>query len=94
VRGDYIYRDSQYTDLSNLAKIGDSNRFNFRFGITKSKASLEVFVLNAFNDRQYSSVNGTTDIDGQPNAEGAYPFAAVLGMPVLRQFGVRLRDSF
>jgi len=93
-RGDYIYRGSQYTDLSNLTKIGDSNRFNFRFGITKSKASLELFVLNAFNDRQYSSVNGSTDIDGQPNAEGAYPYAAILGMPVLRQFGIRLRDAF
>jgi iron complex outermembrane receptor protein len=94
VRGDYIYRDSQYTDLSNLAKIGDSNRFNFRVGVTKEKTSLEVFILNAFNNRQYQSVNGTTDIDGQPNAYGAYPFAAVLGLPVLRQVGVRLKSAF
>jgi len=94
VRGDYIYRGSEFTDLSNLAKIGDSNRVNFRVGLNKGSSSIELFVLNAFNDRQYSSVNGTTNIDAQPNAQGAYPFAAILGMPVLRQFGVRLRHSF
>jgi iron complex outermembrane receptor protein len=94
LRGDYIYRSSEYLDLSNLNKIGDSNRFNFRFGITKSKASLEVFVLNAFNDRQWSSSESDTDIDGQPNALGVNPYVALLGLPVLRQFGVRLKDSF
>ncbi len=93
-RGDYVYRGSEFTDLSNLAKIGDSNRFNFRVGLNRGSSTVEVFVLNAFNDRQYSSVNGTTDIDGQPNAQGAYPFAAILGLPVLRQFGVRVRHSF
>jgi iron complex outermembrane receptor protein len=93
-RADYIYKGSQYTDLSNLTKIGDSNRFNFRVGLTRGTASIEAFVLNAFNDKAYPSVNGTTDIDGQPNAYGAYPLAEVLGVPVLRQFGVRLRKTF
>ena len=93
-RADYIYKGSEYTDLSNLTKIGDSNRFNFRVGLTRGTASIEAFVLNAFNDKAYASVNGTTDIDGQPNAYGAYPLAEVLGAPVLRQFGVRLRKTF
>ena len=93
-RADYIYKGSQYTDLSNLTKIGDSNRFNFRVGLTRGTTSVEAFVLNAFNDKAYASVNGTTDIDGQPNAYSAYPLAEVLGAPVLRQFGVRLRKTF
>jgi iron complex outermembrane receptor protein len=93
-RGDYIYRGGQFTDLSNLNSIGASNRFNFRAGITYGTLLAEAFVLNAFNDKAYSSVNGTTDIDGQPNAIGAYPSALVVGPPLLRQFGVRVKYKF
>jgi iron complex outermembrane receptor protein len=93
-RTDYIYKSSEYTDLSNLTKIGANNRVNFRVGLFEDKASVELFVLNAFNNKQYTSVNGTTDIDAQPNALGAYPYAAIVGPPLLRQFGVRARYHF
>jgi iron complex outermembrane receptor protein len=93
-RADYIYKSSEYTDLSNLTKIGANNRVNFRVGLFQDKTSVELFVLNAFNNKQYTSVNGTTDIDGQPNALGAYPFAAIVGPPQLRQFGIRARYHF
>jgi iron complex outermembrane receptor protein len=93
-RADYIYKSSEFTDLSNLTKIGANNRVNFRVGLFEDKTSVELFVLNAFNNKQYTSVNGTTDIDGQPNSRGAYPYAVIVGPPVLRQFGIRARYHF
>ena len=88
-RADYIYKASEYTDLSNLTKIGASNRVNFRFGLSKNALSGEVFVLNAFDNKAYTSVNGTTDIDSTFSA-----YAAIAGVPLRRQFGARLHYRF
>ncbi len=87
-RVDYIYKSGVYDSPADLVKTQDSNRFNFRAGVRTDAWSIEAFVLNAFNDRAYLSIENQVDL--LPGGTRALN----LLMPTLRQFGVRGRFNF
>ncbi len=87
-RVDYIYKSGVFDSPADLVRTQNSNRFNFRAGIRTSAWSLEGFVLNAFNDRAYLSIENQVDL-----VPGGTRSLNLL-MPTLRQFGVRGRYNF
>lgn len=86
-RGDYVYRSGMYESEANLAKTPDVHRVNLRLGVQSSAVRVELFVLNALNNRAYTSVASDSNVLGTGRVIQA-------GMPVLRQFGVRAQHSF
>lgn len=87
-RADYIFKSGVWDSPANIVKTQDSHRFNFRAGIKNETWSLEAFVLNAFNDRAYLSIENNVDL--VPGGTRALN----LLMPTLRQYGVRGRFNF
>lgn len=94
VRGDMSYKSKQYTDPSNLAWIAARTLVNFRLGVSKGPASLEAYVTNAFNNRNY--VAGTPNFVLSPPffpLASTYSYLSV-GLPDLRTFGLTGRFKF
>ena len=88
VNAQYIYTGSFYTDQTNVAYTGTRNTVDFRVGVETDSFTVEGFVLNAFNDYYYTSALRDTNLTpGQPNA-------IYVGLPQMRQFGIRLRYAF
>lgn len=85
----YVYRGRQFVDGSNAAYIKGRSQVDARLGIEQDKSSIEVFVNNVFNDRNYTA--GSTGGDfGTTNTY--YAFFGAVAPP--RQVGVRLRTGF
>jgi iron complex outermembrane receptor protein len=87
-RIDYIHANRIYEDVTNLAWIRPSNKVNIRFGATHGKLGLEAYVMNLFNDLTYTSVQRNEDL------VRGFTNDAVVGLPVRRTLGLRLRESF
>ncbi len=87
-RGDYIYKSGVYDSPANLVRTPDSHIVNLRAGISTAKYKIEGFVLNAFNDKGYLSIENQVEVLN-PTLR-----ALNLQMPNLRQFGVRAAYSF
>jgi iron complex outermembrane receptor protein len=90
VRGEANYKGINWVDYENYAYIPASLKANFRVGVKSGGYWLEGFVLNAFNDKTYTSGTQNSNLLSPGFAGLAIP----VGLPVLRQFGVRLRYSF
>ncbi len=88
LNGQYVHKDGVFTDQTNIAYTGPQDTFDFRLGVESDRYSIEGFVLNAFNDYYYTSAQRDTNIaPGLPNA-------IYVGLPLLRQYGVRLKYKF
>jgi iron complex outermembrane receptor protein len=88
INGQYTHSGSFYTDLTNIAYTAPRNTADFRLGIESDRFTVEGFVVNAFNDYYYTSaVRDTNLAPGQPNA-------IYVGLPLLRQYGIRVHYEF
>jgi iron complex outermembrane receptor protein len=90
LRGEVVYRSLMFADYSNYAWDPSSTKFNFRVGLKGQNYSGEFFVLNAFDDKSYSSAMQNVNL----LSPGFSALAIPVGLPVLRQFGVRVKYSF
>jgi iron complex outermembrane receptor protein len=90
VSGEYVFAGPIYADITNVVKSPAQNVFNFRLGIENEGVMVEAFVLNAFQDYYYSTVQRDTDQFRGTVSQGAI----YVGMPQKRQVGVRARYSF
>jgi iron complex outermembrane receptor protein len=90
VRGEMIYRSLEWADFGNTSYIPASAKANFRVGLKGENYSGEFFVLNAFDDKAYTNANQNVNLLS-PNFTG---LAIPVGMPLLRQFGVRVKYAF
>ncbi len=90
LRGEVIYRSLEWADFGNTSYIAASTKFNFRVGLKGENYSTEFFVLNAFDDKAYNNANQNVNLLS-PNFTG---LAIPVGMPLLRQFGVRVKYAF
>jgi iron complex outermembrane receptor protein len=89
-RGEWIYRSREFDNFEDVAWTPSSSRFNFRVGVRNAQYSFELFVLNAFNDKAYSSILQNVDVF----SPGFSAAAIEGGEPLLRQFGLRARYKF
>lgn len=96
-RADVSYKDKMYLDQSNLAWTKARTVVNFRGGITRGPMGFEVFVLNAFDDDNYTGALGRTTL--VPNAPGDGTLTAantqiLASLPELRVVGARFTYKF
>ena len=90
LRGEVTYHSLTWADFGNTSYIPSSTKFNFRLGLKGENYSTEFFVLNAFDDKAYTNANQNVNLLS-PNFTG---LAIPVGMPLLRQFGVRVKYAF
>ena len=88
--GEYVFAGPIYADITNVVKSPAQNIFNFRLGLETENVLFEAFILNAFNDYYFSTVQRDTDQFRGTVSQGAI----YVGPPVKRQVGVRARYSF
>jgi iron complex outermembrane receptor protein len=90
-RGVVTYTGSQYADPTDIAKISDYTHVNLSLGVTRGKISLEGYVSNLFNDKNWSYAVRFPD--------PAYFFGeahqgVIAAAPNPRDFGFRLSGRF
>ncbi len=96
VRADMSWKDKMFLDASNLTWIKARSVVNLRAGIKRGPLGVDVFVNNAFDDKNFvSAFTGTVLL---PNfapvaANGAQSYA-ITGMPELRTYGARVTYKF
>jgi iron complex outermembrane receptor protein len=90
LRGEVTYRSLMWADFGNTSYVPSSTKFDFRLGLKGENYSGEFFVLNAFDDKSYTNANQNVNLLS-PNFTG---LAIPVGMPLLRQFGVRVKYEF
>ncbi len=88
VQGDYQYRDGMYDTAANIIKTPSYNLVNFRAGIQSGSATIEAFVLNAFEERYFTSLLFNSDA-----ARGSVN-GVVAGLGTKRSYGMRLAYKF
>lgn len=87
LRSEYFYQGNRYASRMNLARSGAMNRVNFRAGAETESFTLEVFLLNAFNDDTVTGFSQQTDLP-------SFGRGIKIGLPDKRQWGVRGIYSF
>jgi iron complex outermembrane receptor protein len=97
VRGDLSWKDKLFLDASNITWIKARTVVNLRAGVTKGPFSLDVFALNAFNDKNYVSIGANAVLDpfftvstAVNNANGYLN----TGLPELRTIGAQISYKF
>lgn len=93
IRSDFTHRSRIYSSYDNINWIGDANIVNAATGFTSDNVSLQLYVNNVFNNKQYLGIQSTTSLLGN-NVTSNTGNAVVLSMPVLREGGVRLQFHF
>lgn len=93
IRGDLSYKSRIFVDAANLTWIKPRTQVNFRAGVTKGPATIEAFLINAFNNRDYTSILNQAVIT--PNFAIASQNSYLLtGLPELRTFGLKASYKF
>jgi hypothetical protein len=87
---EYVFAGPIYSDITNVVKSPAQNVFNFRVGVETESVLVEAFLLNAFQDYYFSTVQRDTDQFRGTVSQGAI----YVGPPAKRQIGVRARYSF
>jgi iron complex outermembrane receptor protein len=87
---DYVYKSGQWDTTANLVETPSLNRVDIRVGLKSNDYRLEFFVLNAFDNKAFTSIENNVDVF----SPGFAAEAVQVGMPLLRQFGVRAKYSF
>ena len=87
----YVYRGKIYTDVGNLSWIKGRSQVDLRTGLSSRRYTLELFMTNVFNNRQYT--NGSVAPDyGQTGSRTYYAFFGAQAEP--RTFGGRINVNF
>jgi iron complex outermembrane recepter protein len=92
-RGDVIYKSGVYDNQANTAKTPNSTTVNFRIGSSKGPMSIEAFMLNAFNNKDYTTIADNFIFTNTFAFTGANS-ALIVGLPDLRTWGVKLGYKF
>ena len=87
----YVYRGKQYLDAANVAYIQGRSQVDTRIGLGYEKYSVELFVNNLLNDRNYTAGSLGGDF-GRDAANTYYAFFGAVAPP--RQVGIRVRAAF
>ena len=90
VTGEYVFAGPIFADITNVVKSQPQKIVNFRVGVETKNILLEAFVLNAFQNYYFSTVQRDTDQFRGTVSQGAI----YVGPPVRRQAGIRARYSF
>lgn len=93
VRGDLTWKDKVFVDAANLSWIKSRSLVNLRAGITKGDLTIEAFVRNAFNDKNYVSLAGNAPLVPDFSISSGIGYLNV-GLPELRTLGVRATYKF
>ena len=90
VGGEYVFAGPIFTDITNVVKGPSQKVFNLRLGIETDAFMIEAFLLNAFEDYYFSTVQRDTDQFRGTTTQGAI----YVGPPTKRQAGIRARYNF
>lgn len=93
VRGDLSYKSKIYADAANQAWVKGRTQVNFRVGLTRGPASIQAFLINAFNNRDYLSIANNTLLTPNFAVASTNSYLSV-GLPELRTFGLKVGYSF
>ena len=91
VHGVVNYTGSQYAEATDIAKLNGYYRANFSLGITKGRYTLEGFVTNAFNDKNW---NYAVRFPDPAFFFGEAHQGVIAAAPNPRDFGFRLSARF
>ncbi len=91
-RAGYSFKSGVWSDQANLIKTQDRHLVNLRTGLSRGKASIELFVSNVFNNKAYTSIDDNWAI--APGYSLARYNAVLVGLPDLRTAGVQLTLGF
>lgn len=92
-RADLSWKDKIFADASNQVWIKARTVVNLRAGISSGKMGVDVFVLNAFDDKNYTSVAEQNVLTPNFALTGAYSYLN-LSLPELRTYGARVTYKF
>lgn len=93
-RADLSYKGKQYLDASNINWIGDRTQVNLRAGVARGPLSVDAFVQNLFDNKDYVSAAGNNLL--VPNfllSTGGFGYVNV-ALPDRRVFGVKIGYQF
>jgi iron complex outermembrane recepter protein len=93
VRGDLSWKDKQYLDPANITWIKARSVVNLRAGIARGPLSIDAFVLNAFNDKNYTSIAQNAPLVPTFAISSVFGYLNV-GLPELRTYGVKVGYKF
>ncbi|MGC6329230.1 TonB-dependent receptor [Rhizorhabdus sp. FW153] len=92
-RTDWNYKSGVWSNQANVVRTPDRHVVNFRTGVGKGKVSLELFVTNVFNNKNYTSI--ADNFTFTPTfGRTAYSSALLVGLPELRTAGVQMKVAF
>jgi iron complex outermembrane receptor protein len=89
---DWKHRGKYYIDGTNLAWLPPSEIFDAHLGIRRGGLSLEAYVLNLLDQREFSQ--GEYGADSSSSTGGSIENEIRLGLPKKREFGVKAIYSF
>ncbi len=92
-RADLSWKDKIYVDASNINWIKARTVVNLRAGVARGALGFEAFVLNAFNDANYTNVAPQNVLTPNFALTGAYSYLN-LSLPELRTYGGRVTYKF
>jgi iron complex outermembrane receptor protein len=93
VHGVVNYTGSQYADPTDIAELSDFVRVNLFAGITKGNITLEGFVTNLLDDKNWDSAVRFPD-PYAPNYFGEGAQGVIAAAPNPRDFGFKISDKF
>lgn len=94
-RVDFLYKSGNYSDVSNIVRSPDLTQVNVRAGLRNKTYSIEAFVTNLFNDKNYYSVsNNSLIVHANPSTNPAVSGGLVAQLRELRTFGIRGSFNF
>ncbi len=91
-RADWKHRGKYYIDGTNLAWLPPSEIVDFHLGIQREGLSLEAYVANAFNNREFSQ--GEYGADSSSSTGGSNENEIRLALPRKREVGIRALYKF
>lgn len=92
-RTDWNYKSGVWSNQANVVRTPDRHVVNFRAGIGKGNTSLELFVTNVFNNKNYTSI--ADNFTFTPTfGRTAYNSALLVGLPELRTAGIQAKVKF
>jgi iron complex outermembrane receptor protein len=103
VRGDLTYTGKSWDSEANIAQINDYFRANLRVGAEREDLTVELFVTNLFNDKNWDfgqrtvyqgAPGGAVFVSLPPSGVFGFPQGIIVQPPDKRDFGVRVRAAF
>lgn len=92
-RTDWNYKSGVWSNQANIVRTPDRHVVNVRLGVGQGNTSLEFFVNNVFNNKNYTSIADNYTFTPTFGRTG-YNSALLVGLPELRTAGVQAKVKF